>query len=594
MQVRPDYGRRKRVACPGPLRRLLRTRAGRGPRQPGARQADARERRCPHQGVAETTRRGGRMTLEELRELADKERARHEQFKHRILYCSAAGCVSSGSTTVRDTLKAALKEKGLENEIEVLGTGCMGLCGEGPLVKVHFDETLYQHVDENVARRIVEEHLCQGKKIKENLVDTSDAFFSAQQKIVLENCGRINAESIEEYIAVGGYEALAKAVTELQPPDVIEEVRKSGLRGRGGAGYPTGLKWGIVRKVKNEQKYVVCNADEGDPGAFMDRSVLEGDPHRILEGMAIAGYAVGANQGFIYIRAEYPLAIERLKLAIKQAERMGLLGNKILDSQFNFRIDLRIGAGAFVCGEETALLRSIQGRRGRPKPRPPYPSEKGLWGMPTLINNVETYANIAPIITNGHAWFASIGTAKSAGTKVFALAGRIRNTGLIEVPMGITLRKIIFDIGGGTPAGTEFKAAQTGGPSGGCIPKEHLDIPVDYESLATVGSIMRSGGLIVMNSNSKMVDVAKYFMEFCMDESCGKCIPCRVGTRHIYGLLDKISKKKATKDDLALLEELCMMVRETSLCGLGQGAPNPVLSTLRFFRHEYEELLQPV
>jgi NADH:ubiquinone oxidoreductase subunit F (NADH-binding)/(2Fe-2S) ferredoxin len=453
------------------------------------------------------------MTLEELREVADNERARHEKFKHRILYCAAAGCVSSGSVAVRDTLKATLKENGLENEVEVLGTGCMGLCGEGPLVKVFSDETLYQHVDETVARRIVEEHLCQGKKVQENLVDVSDPFFSAQQKIVLQNCGRINAESIDEYIAVGGYEALAKAVTEMQAPDVVEEIRKSGLRGRGGAGYPTGLKWGIVRKVKSDQKYVVCNADEGDPGAFMDRSVLEGDPHRILEGMAIAGYAIGANQGFIYIRAEYPLAIDRLKLAIKQAERMGLLGNRIFESQFNFRIDLRIGAGAFVCGEETALIRSIEGKRGRPRPRPPYPAERGLWGMPTLINNVETYANIAPILANGSAWFAGIGTPKSTGTKVFALAGEIKNTGLIEVPMGIPLRKIIFDIGGGTTEGTEFKAAQTGGPSGGCIPKEHLDLPVDYESLATVGSIMGSGGLIVMNSTSKMVDVAKYFMD---------------------------------------------------------------------------------
>ena len=532
------------------------------------------------------------MTLEELRELADKERARHEQFTHRILYCSAAGCVSCGSTAVRDTLKAVLKENGLENECEVLGTGCMGLCGEGPLVKVHSDEALYQHVDETVARRIVEEHICQGKKIQENLVDISDPFFSSQQRIVLQNCGRINAESIDEYIAVGGYEALAKAVTEMQPPDVVEELRKSGLRGRGGAGYPTGLKWGIVRKVKSEQKYVVCNADEGDPGAFMDRSVLEGDPHRILEGMAIAAYAVGATQGFVYIRAEYPLAIERLRLAIKQAERLGLLGNRIFESQFNFRIDLRIGAGAFVCGEETALIRSIEGKRGRPRPRPPYPAERGLWGMPTLINNVETYANVAPILTNGSGWFAGIGTPKSAGTKVFALAGKIKNTGLIEVPMGIPLRTIIFDIGGGTAEGTEFKAAQTGGPSGGCIPKEHLDLPVDYESLATVGSIMGSGGLIVMDSTSKMVDVAKYFMEFCMDESCGKCIPCRVGTVHIHSLLEKISKGKGTADDLSLLEELCTMVKETSLCGLGQSAPNPVFSTLRFFRKEYEELLK--
>ena len=377
----------------------------------------------------------------------------------------------------------------------------------------------------------------------------------------------------------------------MQPPEVIDEVRKSGLRGRGGAGYPTGLKWGIVRKSKSEQKYVVCNADEGDPGAFMDRSVLEGDPHRILEGMAIAGYAVGANQGFIYVRAEYPLAIERLRLAVKQAEKLGLLGNRIFESGFNFRIDLRIGAGAFVCGEETALIRSIEGKRGRPRPRPPYPSERGLWGAPTLINNVETYANISPIITRGSAWFAGIGTPKSAGTKVFALAGRIRNTGLIEVPMGIPLRKVIFDIGGGTPEGTEFKAAQTGGPSGGCIPADYLDLPVDYESLATVGSIMGSGGMIVMDSTSNMVDVAKYFMDFCVDESCGKCIPCRVGTVHIHGLLEKIALGKGTTDDLALLEELCVMVKETSLCGLGQSAPNPVLSTLRYFRKEYTDLL---
>jgi bidirectional [NiFe] hydrogenase diaphorase subunit len=431
----------------------------------------------------------------------------------------------------------------------------------------------------------------QGKPVADHVVDTSQPFFAAQCKIVLENCGSMDAERIEEYIAGDGYTALAKVVTEMQPGDVVEEVRKSGLRGRGGAGYPTGLKWGIVRKVKSDVKYVVCNADEGDPGAFMDRSVLEGDPHRILEGMAIAGYAVGAQQGFIYIRAEYPLAIERLKLAIKQAERLGLLGNRIFESQFNFRIDLRIGAGAFVCGEETALLRSIEGRRGRPRPRPPYPSERGLWGMPTLLNNVETYANIAPILNRGSAWFAGIGTPKSSGTKVFALAGEIRNTGLIEVPMGIPLRTIVFDIGGGTPEGTDFKAAQTGGPSGGCIPKEHLDVPVDYESLGALGSIMGSGGLIVMNSTSRMVDVAKYFMDFCRDESCGKCIPCRVGTVHIHDLLDKISKGKATKDDLGLLEELCVMVKETSLCGLGQSAPNPVLSTLRFFRHEYEELL---
>jgi bidirectional [NiFe] hydrogenase diaphorase subunit len=531
------------------------------------------------------------MTVEELREVAETERARQGKFRHRITYCSAAGCASCGGIAVHEALAKALKARNLENEVELAGTGCMGLCGEGPLVRIVGDGTLYQRVDVAVAEKIIEEHIVQGKKVAENLVDTTDPFFASQVKIVLENCGTTDSEKIDDYIAAGGYEALAKAVTELQPAGVVEEIRKSGLRGRGGAGYPTGLKWGIVRKAPGEQKYVVCNADEGDPGAFMDRSVLEGDPHRVLEGMAVGGYAVGASQGFIYVRAEYPLAIERLRLAIKHAERAGLLGNRIFDSQFNFRIDIRIGAGAFVCGEETALIRSIEGKRGRPRPRPPYPSEKGLWGAPTLINNVETFANIAPIIRKGGAWFAAIGTPKSTGTKVFALAGKIRNTGLIEVPMGIPLRKIIFDIGGGTPEGTTFKAAQTGGPSGGCIPAESLDLPVDYESLATVGSIMGSGGLIVMDSTSNMVDVAKYFMEFCVDESCGKCVPCRVGTVHIHGLLEKISEGRGTTDDLALLEELCQMVKDTSLCGLGQSAPNPVLSTLRFFRNEYTELL---
>jgi bidirectional [NiFe] hydrogenase diaphorase subunit len=531
------------------------------------------------------------MTVDDLRERAEEEQARQQKYRHRVFYCAAAGCVSCGSNSVRDAFGAALKARGLENEVEVIGTGCMGLCGEGPLVRIAPDNTLYQHVDAAAAETIVADHIAGGKKVAAHLVDTTSPFFASQLKIVLENCGAIDSENIDGYIAAGGYEGLARAVTEMQPPEVIEEVRKSGLRGRGGAGYPTGLKWGIVRKSKSEQKYVVCNADEGDPGAFMDRSVLEGDPHRILEGMAIAGYAVGANQGFIYVRAEYPLAIERLRLAVKQAEKLGLLGNRIFESGFNFRIDLRIGAGAFVCGEETALIRSIEGKRGRPRPRPPYPSERGLWGAPTLINNVETYANISPIITRGSAWFAGIGTPKSAGTKVFALAGRIRNTGLIEVPMGIPLRKVIFDIGGGTPEGTEFKAAQTGGPSGGCIPANHLDLPVDYESLATVGSIMGSGGMIVMDSTSNMVDVAKYFMEFCVDESCGKCIPCRVGTVHIHGLLQKIADGKGTTDDLALLEELCIMVKETSLCGLGQSAPNPVLSTLRYFRKEYTDLL---
>ncbi len=532
------------------------------------------------------------MTIEDLRELAEKERERQSQFTHRILYCSSAGCVSSGCDAVKESLKKTLEETGLSKKCEMVGTGCLGLCGEGPLVLVLPDPTLYQHVDAETARRIVVEHVAEGKKVADHALDLNSPFFSSQKKIVLENMGRINAESIEEYIAADGYEALGRALTELQPEEVIAEIRKSGLRGRGGAGYPTGLKWDIVRKGKSDQKYVVCNADEGDPGAFMDRSVLEGDPHRVLEGMAIAGYAVGASQGYIYVRAEYPLAIDRLRLAIKQAEKLGLLGNRILESQFNFRIDLRIGAGAFVCGEETALLRSVMGRRGRPRPRPPYPSEKGLWDKPTLINNVETFANICPIINNGGEWFAGIGTPKSAGTKVFALAGNIRNTGLVEVPMGIPLRKIIFDIGGGTPEGTEFKAAQTGGPSGGCIPKEHLDLPVDYEALATVGSIMGSGGMIVMDSTASMVDVAKYFMEFCMDESCGKCIPCRVGTKHIYLLLEKIKNGEGTEEDFTLLQELCTMVKETSLCGLGQSAPNPVLSTIRFFRDEYTRLLK--
>ncbi len=534
------------------------------------------------------------MTVEELKELSQKEKARQQKFKYRILFCSAAGCVSCGSNALKDIFKEALKENSLDKKCELVGTGCMGLCGEGPLVKILPDGTLYKKVDAETVKKIVRGHLINQQPVKENIIEPSHLFFASQQKVVLENCGEIYADSIEEYIAADGYEALAKVLTELKPEEVIEEIRKSGLRGRGGAGYPTGLKWGIVSKAVSDKKFVVCNADEGDPGAFMDRSILEGDPHRILEGMAIAGYAVGASQGYVYVRAEYPLAIERLKTAIKQAERLGLLGNRIFESNFNFRVDLRIGAGAFVCGEETALLRSIEGRRGRPRPRPPYPSEKGLWGMPTLINNVETFANIAPIIIRGSEWFSKIGTPKSPGTKVFALAGQIKNTGLIEVPMGIQLRKIVFDIGGGTPDGTEFKAVQTGGPSGGCIPAEHLDISVDYEALATVGSMMGSGGMIVMDSTSKMVDVAKYFMEFSVDESCGKCIPCRVGTKHIHSLLDKISKESATIEDVLLLEELCAMVKDTSLCGLGQSAPNPVFSTLRYFRDEYEKLLKPV
>lgn len=533
------------------------------------------------------------MTIEELEERATAEQQRQAEFRKRVLTCTAAGCASCGAGKVVEHFRTSVKEQNLSKEVEVVETGCMGLCGSGPLVRVAPEGTIYQNVDLEAAKQIFDGHVVGQNPVSSHAVDPSMPFFARQVKVVLENCGQIDAEKIEASMAAGGYEALARALTEMKPEEVVEEVRKSGLRGRGGAGYPTGLKWSIVRKAQGDQKYVVCNADEGDPGAFMDRSVLEGDPHRVLEGMAIAGYATGASQGYIYIRAEYPLAIERLKTAIKQAERTGLLGNRIMESSFSFRIDLRIGAGAFVCGEETALMRSIQGRRGRPRPRPPYPSERGLWGMPTLINNVETYANIAPIIRKGSAWFASMGTAKSPGTKVFALAGKIRNTGLIEVPMGIPLREIIDEIGGGTPEGTSFKSAQTGGPSGGCIPAEHLDLPVDYESLQSVGSIMGSGGMIVMDSTSNMVDVAKFFMDFSVDESCGKCVPCRSGTKQIALLLEKIRSRRATVDDLALLEELCVMVKETSLCGLGQSAPNPVLSTLRFFRKEYTDLLVP-
>jgi bidirectional [NiFe] hydrogenase diaphorase subunit len=450
---------------------------------------------------------------------------------------------------------------------------------------------MYQHVTPQDAPDLVQ-NLENPDPVKRLVCPTDRPFFKAQKKIVLENCGVIDPERIEEYIAAGGYEALHNVLTGMRPDEVIAEVTRSGLRGRGGAGFPTGLKWSTVHKADASQgKYVICNADEGDPGAFMDRSVLESDPHRVLEGMAIAAYAVGARQGYIYVRAEYPLAVKRLKLAIRQADRLGLLGNSIFGTTLNFSIDLRIGAGAFVCGEETALIASIEGRRGQPRPRPPFPAERGLWGCPTLINNVETLANVPTIIRNGADWYAGIGTEKSKGTKVFALAGRVNNTGLIEVPMGITLREIIFSIGGGMPEGKKFKAVQTGGPSGGCIPEQFLDMPVDYESLAKVGSIMGSGGMIVMDETSSMVDVARFFMEFCRDESCGKCVPCRVGTAHMLDLLNKLVKKQATQRDLDLLRELCDMVKSTSLCGLGQSAPNPVLTTLKYFQHEYEELL---
>jgi bidirectional [NiFe] hydrogenase diaphorase subunit len=529
------------------------------------------------------------MDLIELQEIAQKERQSQKPVVIRC--CTAAGCLSSQSQAVKEELETAVKALGLEDKVQVSGVGCMRLCCQGPLVEVQQvnEETVYQKVQVNNASSIVAAINGESTTIQKG--NLNQPFFTQQLPIVLENSGKIEPERIESYIAAEGYQGLYHALIEMTPQQVVEEISRSGLRGRGGAGYPTGLKWATVAKAAGERKFVICNADEGDPGAFMDRSVLESDPHRVLEGMAIAAYAVGANQGYIYIRAEYPLAIDRLQNAIKQAQKLGLLGSKIFDSPFDFRIDIRIGAGAYVCGEETALMASIEGKRGTPRPRPPYPAQSGLWGSPTLINNVETFANIAPIIRKGADWFAGIGTEKSKGTKVFALAGKICNTGLIEVPMGTTLGEIVESMGGGIPDNGKAKAVQTGGPSGGCIPASAFDTPVDYESLTHLGSIMGSGGMIVMDESTNMVDVAKFFMEFCMDESCGKCIPCRAGTVQMYQLLKKISEGKASLTDLQLLEELCDMVKNTSLCGLGQSAPNPVLSTLRYFRNEYLDLI---
>jgi bidirectional [NiFe] hydrogenase diaphorase subunit len=539
------------------------------------------------------------MVIDDLNEIAEQECAGRKKFTIRC--CMAAGCVSSNSGAVKKGLEQAVKDAGLENDVEVRGVGCMKLCCQGPLVQVDAQEKTCVAVDAKgqgpLYLKVTPEDTAslvgtlKGGQTKVQSGDPQSPFFTEQFSIVLANSGLVDPERIESYIAAEGYQALHNVLREMMPKEVVETVVKSGLRGRGGAGYPTGLKWATVAKTENMQKYVICNADEGDPGAFMDRSVLESDPHSILEGMAIAAYAVGANQGFIYVRAEYPLAISRLQIAIKQAKQRGLLGSGIFESPFNFNIELRIGAGAFVCGEETALMMSVEGKRGSPRPRPPFPAESGLWGCPTLINNVETFANIPAILRKGADWFAAIGTEKSKGTKVFALAGNITNTGLIEVPMGTTLRQIVERMGGGAPGGGKIKAVQTGGPSGGCIPAESLDTPVDYDSLAKLGSIMGSGGMIVMDETTKMVDVARYFMEFCVDESCGKCIPCSAGTGQMHLLLKKILDRKATADDLQRLEELCDMVRNTSLCGLGQTAPNPVLSTLRFFRHEYLELL---
>jgi bidirectional [NiFe] hydrogenase diaphorase subunit len=531
------------------------------------------------------------MQLDDLNEIAEKHKSSRKKIILRT--CMSAGCMSSQADVIKKNLEAEAKAQGLEADVEIRRVGCMGFCGQGPLVGVDQNggHGLWEFVKPEDAPAII--GALKGGECKVQRGDPKHPFFAKQMHIVRANGGIIDPERIEDYIAIGGYTALHQALTEMQPAQVVEEVTKSGLRGRGGAGFPTGLKWGTVAKSPGAKKYIVCNGDEGDPGAFMDRSVLESDPHIVLEGMAIAAYAVGADQGFLYVRAEYPLAISRLQVAIKQAKQLGLLGAGIFETPFNFNVDIRIGAGAFVCGEETALMASVEGKRGTPRPRPPFPAESGLWGCPTLINNVETFANISAIINRGGDWYASIGTEKSKGTKVFALTGKIKNNGLIEVPMGIPLRQIVMEMGGGAPDGRQIKSVQTGGPSGGCIPADYLDTPVDYESLTKLGSIMGSGGMVVMDDSTNMVEIAKFYMEFCMEESCGKCIPCRAGTVQMFNLLEKITQRKATARDLAKLEELCDMVKNTSLCGLGQTAPNPVLSTLKFFRKEYEALLQP-
>ncbi len=519
-------------------------------------------------------------------------------FRSHVLVCGGTGCTSSGSQAIIDSLESEIKNNGLEEEVKVVKTGCFGLCALGPIMIVYPEGCFYSEVKAEDIPEIVSEHLLKGRIVKrllyketveedqvKSLNDTN--FYAKQHRIALRNCGVINPENIDEYIGTDGYEALGKVLTEYTPEQVIAIIKDSGLRGRGGAGFPTGLKWSFAAANAADQKYVACNADEGDPGAFMDRSVLEGDPHALIEAMAIAGYAIGATQGYVYIRAEYPIAVKRLQIAIDQAKEYGLLGKNIFDSGFDFELELRLGAGAFVCGEETALMTSIEGRRGEPRPRPPFPAVKGLFSKPTVLNNVETYANIPRIILNGADWFKGIGTEKSKGTKVFALGGKIKNTGLVEVPMGTTLREIVEEIGGGIPDGKKFKAAQTGGPSGGCIPESHFDIEIDYDNLLEIGSMMGSGGLIVMDEDNCMVDIAKFFLEFTVDESCGKCTPCRVGTKRLYEMLEKITRGQGTLEDLDKMEELCYYIKANSLCGLGQTAPNPVLSTLKYFRDEY-------
>ena len=545
-------------------------------------------------------------TLQKVREIRDTKRKELDirvnntvgsKEKH-ILVCHGTGCTSSKSPQIIENLKKILKEKNIEN-VRVIQTGCFGLCAKGPIVIIRPEDTFYAMVTPEDCEEIINTHIIEGKIVERLLCKEIDgtkvkkldelSFYKKQKRIALKNCGKIDPENIEEYIAFDGYKALEKVLLTMSPEEVIDIIEQSGLRGRGGGGFPTGKKWRLTREATGKQKYVVCNADEGDPGAFMDRSILEGDPHSVLESMIIAGYAIGANKGYIYVRAEYPIAVHRFDIAIKQARQYGLLGNNLFGTEFSFDVEIRLGAGAYVCGEETALLESIEGKRGQPRVKPPYPANQGLWWKPTLINNVETFANVTRIILNGADWYASIGTETSKGTKVFALGGNVVNTGLVEVPMGTTLREIVYDIGGGIPNGRDFKAAQTGGPSGGCIPKEHIDTPIDYEALAEMGSIMGSGGLIVMDDTKCMVNLARFYLDFTVQESCGKCTPCRIGTKRMLEILQKITEGRADLEDLERLEELAILIPKTAICGLGKAAPNPVLSTLKFFREEYLE-----
>ncbi len=539
--------------------------------------------------------------IEEIRKIKRKEielrvDANIKTKEKHILVCQGTGCTSSKSPEIIEEFKRIIKDKGLDN-VRVIKTGCFGLCAKGPVVIIRPEDTFYAMVTKQDCLEIIEKHILKGELVERLLCKDVDGtlvkkldelnFYKKQKRIALQNCGVINPEDIDEYIAFDGYKALEKVLLKMEPEEVIEEITRSGLRGRGGAGFLTGKKWLLTRNVESEQKYVICNADEGDPGAFMDRSILEGDPHSVIEAMIIAGYSIGATKGYIYVRAEYPIAVHRFDIAIKQAREYNLLGKNIFGTEFSFDIEIRLGAGAFVCGEETALLESIEGRRGQPRVKPPYPANSGLWGKPTLINNVETFANITRIILNGADWYSKIGTETSKGTKVFALGGNVINTGLVEVPMGTTLREIVYDIGGGIPNGRDFKAAQTGGPSGGCIPKEHLDTPIDYESLKEIGSMMGSGGLIVMDDSKCMVNLAKFYLEFTVDESCGKCTPCRIGTKRMLEILERICNGEGNIEDLRKLEELSITIPKTAICGLGQTAPNPVISTLKYFRDEY-------